>query len=110
MTTKSDVATAIKDARQEWDQRRRTVAKVAQFLDVNTTQLAIKMDMKRSTVTGRLKGTTKMEPWELPGFAAALGVPADVLELSPDEAIRWIIDHPEIVRNRCSSQRPSVAA
>jgi|GEM_PF-6813344 len=93
----------MKDARQQWDQHRRTVAKVAQFLDVNTTQLAIKMGMKRSTVTGRLTGHTKLEPWELPGFAVALGVPAEVLEKPTDEAIRWLLDHPGILRNRCSS-------
>ena len=89
----------MKDARQQWDQHRRTVAKVAQFLDVNTTQLAIKMGMKRSTVTGRLTGTTELPPWELPGFATALGVPAEVLDLDPNEAVRWLLDHPGKAQN-----------
>ena len=89
-------------ARQQWAQHGETVATLARFLNWTTSALADQMGMTRPTITSRLKGHTKMEPWELPGFAAVLGVPVEVLNMAPNEAVRWVLDNGSpTVRNRC---------
>jgi hypothetical protein len=111
MATRDDVKTAIQDARQRWERYRETIVKLTKFLDISTTDLADEMGMTRPTMTGRLKGYSRIEPWELPGFALALGVPVEVLDLEPDEAVRWILDHPtEVTRSRYSSGNAQRAA
>jgi len=99
------------DARQHWAGRGETVAKVARFLNWTTSALADQMGMTRPTITSRLKGTTNMERWELPGFAAVLGVPVEVLELTPNDAVRWVLDNGTVnLRNTCYATSPLVAA
>ena len=111
MTTRAEVTAAIEEARQHWAGRGETVAKVAKFLNWTTSALADQMGMTRSTLTGRLKGHTAMEPAELRGFSLALGVPVHVLEMEPNQAVRWVIDHnvPNL-RNRCYAVIPQAAA
>ena len=101
----------MEQARQHWATRGETVAEVARFLHWTTSALADQMGMTRPTVTSRLKGTTNMERWELPGFAAVLGVPVEVLELDPKDAVRWVLDNGGVdLRNRCYAHYPLVAA
>lgn len=101
----------MEEARQHWARRGETVATVARFLNWTTSALADEMGMTRPTITSRLKGHTTMERWELPGFALVLGVPVEVLEMEPNDAVRWVLDHPAgNLRNRCYALTPLVAA
>lgn len=87
--------------RRRWDERRDTIVTLARYLNISTTELAAQMGITRPTMTGRLKGYSRIEPWELPGFALVFGVPVEVLDLEPDEAIRWVLDNPEkVVRSK----------
>lgn len=58
-------------------------------------QIAVRSGMKRSTVQSRMAG--KPVPTdELDELAHALGVPVVVLFMPADEALRWVLDHPEM--------------
>ncbi len=66
--------------------------------------------VKRQTVNSWANGRTRI-PVEIEGGLATLfDMPREVLYLSPDEAIRWVLDHPSdlrIVRKRCLAFCPA---
>ena len=101
----------MNEARQHWAGRGETVATVARFLNWTTSALADQMGMTRPTITSRLKGHTAMEPAELRGFSLVLGVPVHVLEMSPNDAVRWVLDNDGVnLRNTCYALTPLAAA
>lgn len=111
MATTLSAVTAMETARQKWERRRETIKLLADYLGFKTAELARRMEMNRSTMTGRLNGSTQVEPWELAGFAAVFGVPVEVLEMDPEDAIRWVLDNPSgIIRNRCYAEETLQAA
>ena len=46
-------------------------------------------------MSSRLNGKTVIRSEELAGLAHYFGVPVLVFYLEPDEALRWVLDHPE---------------
>lgn len=114
MTPDTAVVTAMEDARQRWDRRRETIDYVARIVGITHTRLAELMGMSRQTMSGRLTGLTKIEPWEMAGFAVVLGVPVEVLEMTPKKALEWIAANGSeemlTLRSRCTSLSPLVAA
>ena len=52
--------------------------------------------IKRTTVRNKLKGTTSCNTEELAAFAAVFGVPILLLYAGKREAVRWLLDHPEV--------------
>lgn len=98
-TEASASAIQVMEERREWWARRSaTIEKMARFLNVSKTALAERSGMTRQTLVGRLTGQTKLEPWELPQIAVGLGVPEEVLWKDPDDAVRWVLDHPDQVK------------
>jgi DNA-binding transcriptional ArsR family regulator len=111
MTTSAEVESAIREARQDWAKRRRTIEALRDASGLTVQQLATRMDMKRSTVDSHLKGKVTMPYEELAGYAAALGVPVKVLEMSPMDAVRWVMDNqPDLLKIRRFSTSPQRAA
>lgn len=108
MTTDiAQVSEIIAGVREHWTGRRATVRQVAKLLDVPQADLAKGLGMSRQTFNGRMTGATRLQPEELAGIAAMLGVPGDVLEMEPVEASRWVIDHAQTLgfpRNRWLSE------
>jgi DNA-binding XRE family transcriptional regulator len=108
-TNEGAVADVIAEARQHWSARRLTVRQLTRLIGVRQTEIADALGMSRQTFNGRMTGATNLEPWELAGIAAMLGVPVHVLEMEPNDAIRWILDHPEVSKRMTwsplSSQR-----
>ena len=103
----AEVAGIVHGVREHWTGRRTTVRQLARFLNVPQADLAKGLGMSRQSFNGRMSGATSLQPWELAGIAAMLGVPAEVLDLEPDDATRWVLDHPEglkIPRNRWLSE------
>ena len=70
---------------------------------VTDQDIAEVLGLTRQTVQNRFAGKTAIAPWELAGLAAFFDLPEAVLFDGPDEAIRWVLDHPSDVRlrNRC---------
>lgn len=103
----TEVAQVVADVREHWTGRRATVRQLAKLLDVPQADLAKGLKMSRQSFNGRMTGATTLQPWELAGIAAMLGVPVAVLDLDPVEATRWVVDHAQALafpRNRWFSE------
>lgn len=86
---------AVRRARQEWERRYLTVRLVARHLDVSASELGRAIGLAQSLMSERFNGKKVIEPWELEGMAAYLGVPVHILMMEPGEAIKWLSDHPQ---------------
>ena len=53
------------------------------------------MGMTRQAIYNRLHGTAGFKSEEMAGLAVLFGVPTGVLSMAPDDALRWVLDHPE---------------
>ncbi len=103
MPSKSSAETqarqAIAAAQARWEEMRGTIVVLKRYLQVSEATLAQRMGLSRTAVSARLTGATDIRPWEADGFAVALGVPRDVLDLSARDALRWVLDNR--VESRC---------
>ena len=108
MTTDlAEVAGIVDGVREHWTGRRATVRQLAKLLDVPQADLAKGLKMSRQSFNGRMNGATTLQPWELAGIAAMLGVPVSVLDLEPVAATQWVVDHAQALgfpRNRWFSE------
>jgi hypothetical protein len=86
----------VEEAHQRWVDISKTVRAVSRFLNVRQNYLAESLGMSQQLISDRLNGRKTIEPWEMVGFATALGVPERVLHMDPDDAVRWIMAHPEV--------------
>lgn len=73
-----------------------TLRKLRDFYGWTDVDLAARTGIPRTTLASRLRKTHPIAATspELAAFAAAYGVPVGVLFLEPNEALRWLIDHP----------------
>lgn len=91
MAVSADALEAMKDA------KRRVPAVIRQLMSyrgVKTYQIAQAIGVAPSAVSARLGGGTVIKQEEMEAIAVILGVPVAVLYLTPDAALRWVLDHP----------------
>ncbi len=81
--------------RLQWGQMRHTVDLLARYLYRPRQDLARQLGVSRQAVYTWLGGERVPEMAVVEGIAVVLGVPRHVLDLSPQEAIRWCLDHPD---------------
>lgn len=65
------------------------------YMGTNDAELARLTGIKRTTLANKMKGNGSFSPGEMHALAEVFGVPVDVLYLEPDNAVRWLLDHPE---------------
>jgi hypothetical protein len=105
-STKTIASTAVEamvQAKVEWASRPDTIISLIRLLGIS------RMDMTSQSMSNRLNHVKSIDPWELVGFALAIGVPIEVLDLSSEDAVRWILDNGSL-RNRWYALSPQVAA
>lgn len=73
----------------------RTLRTVQDYYRVSNVKLGLAAGIPTSTVRNKVLGLTPLGTAESERFAQALGVPLDVLTMRPDEALRWVMEHPE---------------
>lgn len=64
------------------------------YFELTDAHLAEAFGISRQAMNYRINGRTVISDDDLAGFAAFFGVPKEVLYLSPDDVIRWVLDHP----------------
>lgn len=101
----TEARTVMLERHRHWESRGATVKKVMAYLEVNEVELADRIGVKRTTLRGHLT-RVPIPPWELDAIATALDVPVDILNLSPQEAVRWILDNPSSQRGCLVSPKP----
>lgn len=70
-----------------------TLRRLKAYYGLTDREIALASGMKRSTVQSRMAGSDTTAT-ELDKLAQALHVPVVVLFMRPDEALRWVLDHP----------------
>lgn len=111
METETEAQRTVREQRALWGRLAATVSEIARYKRVTGTSLALQMGMPRATVSMKLNGRTPIMPWEADGFAIALGVPRELLDKSPTEALLDLLAEEEARRgNGCSSRRARAAA
>lgn len=98
--TMIEVSEVMAERREWWATRYRTVEAVARHLKIPGRDLGRLLGVSQSTISKKLAGVVRLEPWELDALAHVLGVPEYVLWSEPNDAIRWILDHPDEVVTR----------
>ncbi len=56
--------------------------------------LAAALEVEPTSMSSRLNGKTVIKQEELAALAVLFQVPVGVFYMSPDEALRWVLDHP----------------
>lgn len=56
--------------------------------------LAAALEVEPQSMSARLNGKTVIKQEELAALAVLFEVPVGVFYMSPDEALRWVLDHP----------------
>lgn len=64
------------------------------YRGVKTYELARAIGVTSPAMSARLKGATVIKQEEMEAIAVVLGVPVAVLYLTPQDALRWALDHP----------------
>lgn len=107
---RTDVLQAVAAAREAHQRVPAVMRRLMKHLDLTDSDIGEALDVKRQTVNSWANGRTKIPAEIEEGFAALFDVPREVLYLSPDEAIRWVLDHPSdlrILRKRCFAMCPA---
>lgn len=104
--SRTDARTVLAESKQRWQTRGMTVTNVARFVGVSMSELARRTGMRYATLHDRMHGKSLFQPFELDAIAAALGLQPDLFELEPDDAVRWLLDHPEVTRGCLSEEQP----
>ena len=73
----------------------KTVDRLMTHFGVSAIALGQELGVSRQAVYSRLRGTAGFKSEEMVGLSVLFGVPTQVLSLSPDDALRWVLDHPE---------------
>jgi hypothetical protein len=95
MAADERVLTAVNTARQKWQDVPHVLRALKRYFEITDEQLGVALGLTRQAVQSRLGGASKITPWELAGFAALFGIPESLFFGSPDEALRWVLDHPD---------------
>ena len=66
------------------------------YFDVTDGQLGLALEVKRQTVNSWINGRTRIPDEFEKGIAAYFGVEEAVLRMEPDDALRWVLAHPEL--------------
>lgn len=99
MTVKERVQTATTSAENVPAVLRR----LKNYCEVTDVEIAEATGIPRSTVRSKMQGAP-CTVRDLAAFAAFFDVPLGVFVMSPDDALRWVLDHPSdlrIQRKRC---------
>jgi DNA-binding XRE family transcriptional regulator len=88
-----ELAEVVARAKEQYLRRNKTVRLLMRNLDLSQSKVAEVLGVSRQAVHQKVVGTSRFEPWELDGVAAAMGVPREVVDMEPDEALRWALDH-----------------
>lgn len=97
--TSTDASAVLAERKDHWEKRGATVTAVCRFVGVSTSELARRLGVPYTTIQNKLVGKAVIQAWELDAMAAALHLPVSVLEENgPDDAVRWLLDHPEQTR------------
>ena len=72
-----------------------TLRQFRNYWGTNDAELARLTGIKRTTLANKMKGVGSFAPGEVQALAALFGVPLDVLYMTPQDALRWVLDHPE---------------
>lgn len=64
------------------------------YTGLRTKDIAWALDLTPPAISARLTGSTVIKQEELWALAFLFDVPSDVLYLAPDDALRYVIDHP----------------
>ncbi|HET9058654.1 MAG TPA: hypothetical protein VFN61_01940 [Acidimicrobiales bacterium] len=87
MSKETAAQRTMREQREVWEQLAQTIDEVVRFKRIGAGFLASQMGMTRQGVWNKLRGHSKITPWEADGFAVALGVPRSLLDLGPKEAL-----------------------
>jgi len=107
VATSAAVLEAIEGARQARRQVPIVVRRLMRHFDVTDRHLAEAFGLSRQAINQRVNGKTPIRPEEEDGFAAFFGLPAEVLRLAADDALRWVLDHPDAGPASLSEGKPS---
>jgi len=103
----AEVEATLVEVKEHWAARRHTVRQLARFLGISQVEIADRIHVSRQTMNQRLNGQTQFGPQEIAAIALILGVPRHVMDMSPNDAVRWVLDHPEEFPDiRWSSRNP----
>jgi transcriptional regulator with XRE-family HTH domain len=99
-------------------ERRRSAVVLRQlktYRELSDTDLAVVVGLSRSAVAGYMTAKTAMDVDKMHRFAQALDVEPIVFLMTPDEALRWTLEHRPNgesleVRSRCFSVTTLAAA
>jgi hypothetical protein len=91
-------------ARERWANIGPTVDVIASYLRINRSMLATATGVKRPTLTNWLAGTVSMPGWYAEVLSEMLGIPMDVLQSAPNDALRWVLDHPAVSKVKIESK------
>jgi hypothetical protein len=93
-TVNREVIDAMAEARTRVP---KTVEKVLGYYSLTGADVSRVLGLNPQTVHNKLSGRSAFRHEEIVGLARWLATPIDVLlRLEPDDALRWVIDHPDV--------------
>jgi transcriptional regulator with XRE-family HTH domain len=81
-------------AREDHERAAKVVRRLARYYEITDLQLASALNVSRQTLNSWVNGRSRMPDEIEAGLAVFFGVPRDVLYRTPDDALRWVLDHP----------------
>lgn len=79
--------------------------------DLTNADIAPVIGVTPQAVSARLRGKTVIKSEEIPALAVRFGVPVEVFYLSPEEALRWVLDNGPPISSRTDATRvPALAS
>lgn len=75
------------------DTRRRALDTTMRALDVKDAHLAVRLGISRSAAQSWRSGGVRLREDQVEAAAEALGVPVALMDLAPDDVLRWLADN-----------------
>lgn len=108
LDVKDAVSAAMSGAKE---QAPRTIRRLMNYFGISMTELVEVLGVGRQTAYNRMSGSSSFRQEDLAGLAAFFEVPVAVLQGPPDDAVRYVLDHPPVnLRNRCYAMSSLQAA
>jgi Zn-dependent peptidase ImmA (M78 family) len=95
VATNPDVLSAMRAEREALLRVRPAVRKLMKYWDLTDSDLAAAFGVSRQAINYRINGRTVIHEDDAAGFAAYFRVPKEILRMAPDDALRYVLDHPE---------------
>lgn len=95
---------AVAAAREARRHAPAVLRRLMRHFDLTDGDLADAFGVSRQTVNAWANGRTRIPEEIETGLSAYFMVPKEVLHSSPDDALRWVLDHPSdlrILKKRC---------